>query len=789
MSTGVRAQIHDTLFGIYLRRISIALVIVIVSTLSVKVSTPARATSPLTTCVDLKTLKERISRSGNCRTSQEAVAKWRLASSDSALSGDKSVKYLKVCSNKASSPVSYQLIRTKCARHQQESIYNRSAAIPATPVITGVISLSHESVSLALASGPAITADSPVAQYTIFSSKGDVVKVHTWTDLTLTISGLTSSTSYTFTVSATNADGTSTLSAVSLPVTTQVFIPPTPPASRPSAPNISLSSSAETLTANISTLSGYTITSTGGAIANYSISPAAPAGLTFSTVTGLLSGTPTTPQNLTAYTITATNEAGSATAIFRLKVTDGVGDIGPGGGIIFYVSSNGFACGPTLNLVCTYLEAAPTDGPSSWIEPARAWSGNIDDAVGSTSDAIGTGYKNTLAMIAQNSTIGKAGTATRAFRGPYNLSDWYLPSIDELTEMYSQRTVIGDFDLSNLYWSSSEISGYSAKGVYFVNGATLDATKGISYSLRPIRAGVTRTTPTFTLSSTSETLTARTSALSGYTISSSGGTISNFTISPSVPAGLTFNASTGLLSGTPTETITATTYTITGTNRFGSNTATFRLRVTGDVGDIGPGGGIIFYISAAPFTSSGSTCDTSCRYLEVAPATWQSAGVSVANDGTYQWSNNKTGATEQNTSTVGTESGFDQEKFNWKIGQGFYNTSVMKVAGATSSAQAAVLAYAGNSIAGQWFIPSANELNELCKYARGQLTGNVTVACDSSGTLKTGTLNDFGGFVSNLYMSSSEWWNYGARSQYFNSGSQRSGDKDLSIYVRPIRAF
>lgn len=211
------------------------------------------------------------------------------------------------------------------------------------------------------------------------------------------------------------------------------------------------------------------------------------------------------------------------------------------------------------------------------------------------------------------------------------------------------------------------------------------------------------------------------------------------------------------------------------------------------VGDRGPGGGIVFFVSTSPFTSTGSSCNAACKYLEVAPATWQSAGTTVANDTTYQWSNNITDGTAQD-STAGTESGFDQEKFSWKIGQGFYNTSVMKVAGATSTAQAAVLAYAGNVTAGQWFIPSMNELNELCKYARGQLTGNVIVACDSSGTLKTGTLTDLGGFVSSLYMSSSEWWNYGARYQYFNTdgfgGSrQRSGNKDLFIYVRPIRAF
>ncbi len=212
-----------------------------------------------------------------------------------------------------------------------------------------------------------------------------------------------------------------------------------------------------------------------------------------------------------------------------------------------------------------------------------------------------------------------------------------------------------------------------------------------------------------------------------------------------------------------------------------------------NVGDRGPGGGIVYYVSASNFTSTGSICDTTCKYLEVAPATWQSAGVSVENDPTVQWSTNTTVATGQNittTSSEGIAANSANEKLNWKIGQGFYNTSVMKVSDATSAPQAAALAYAGTSIAGQWFIPSTNELNELCKYARGQTTGDPKVACvTGSGTLKTGTANDLRGFVEATYWSSSESTAINAWNQGFYTPNQFNSSKDLTRYVRPVRAF
>lgn len=84
-------------------------------------------------------------------------------------------------------------------------------------------------------------------------------------------------------------------------------------------PAFTLSSSSETVNA-ASAIVGYTINSTGGAINSYSISPTIGNGLSFSTTTGLISGTPTAQAAAVTYTITATNAAGSSTATYSLTV-------------------------------------------------------------------------------------------------------------------------------------------------------------------------------------------------------------------------------------------------------------------------------------------------------------------------------------------------------------------------------------------------------------------------------------------------------------------------------------
>jgi len=86
------------------------------------------------------------------------------------------------------------------------------------------------------------------------------------------------------------------------------------------APVFTLSTNIETV-AQCASLVGYTISSTGGAVTSFSISPAAPKGLTFSSTTGLLSGKPEVVAAATLYTVTGTNSAGSSSKTYTLAVT------------------------------------------------------------------------------------------------------------------------------------------------------------------------------------------------------------------------------------------------------------------------------------------------------------------------------------------------------------------------------------------------------------------------------------------------------------------------------------
>jgi hypothetical protein len=165
-------------------------------------------------------------------------------------------------------------------------------------------------------------------------------------------------------------------------------------------------------------------------------------------------------------------------------------DIGPGGGKVFYVHASGtFACGATLASTCKYLEAAPTTGTNSWTDARYRWSGNEEDFIGSTAQgvAVGTGYKNTEAIVTQSSTANRAGTIARAYRGPNNLSDWYLPSKDELAQLYIESTTVGGFS-PGVYWSSSEFAGRYAWFQSFGFGGQGNNDKpGMGY-VRPVRA-------------------------------------------------------------------------------------------------------------------------------------------------------------------------------------------------------------------------------------------------------------------------------------------------------------
>ena len=75
-------------------------------------------------------------------------------------------------------------------------------------------------------------------------------------------------------------------------------------------------------------------------------------------------------------------------------------------------------------------------------------------------------------------------------------SDWFLPSKDELLEMYNtigtegSEANVGGFETSDwpYYWSSSENTNNTVWSVYFNSGYANDLDKSGPYRVRVIRA-------------------------------------------------------------------------------------------------------------------------------------------------------------------------------------------------------------------------------------------------------------------------------------------------------------
>ena len=148
-----------------------------------------------------------------------------------------------------------------------------------------------------------------------------------------------------------------------------------------------------------------------------------------------------------------------------------IGDTGPAGGIVFFVSLGG----------SRGLEAAPADqGVAQW----GCFGTFITGADGTTID---TGAQNTADILAGCTTTGIAADLTSGDILSNGFSDWFLPSQEELHELYSNRAVVGGF-ASEFYWSSSEFDNNGALGQRFTDGAQGGTLKNFSLGVRAVRA-------------------------------------------------------------------------------------------------------------------------------------------------------------------------------------------------------------------------------------------------------------------------------------------------------------
>ena len=194
-------------------------------------------------------------------------------------------------------------------------------------------------------------------------------------------------------------------------------------------------------------------------------------------------------------------------------------------------------------------------------------------------------------------------------------------------------------------------------------------------------------------------------------------------------------------------------------------------------GSTGPGGGVIFYLNASGWTC-GSTLNEKCYYMEVAPPALGLA--SMDNDAGNSVSRTWAQSPFQTTSVPG----FGDLTTAQAIGYGYRNTRLIIEQGNSNSAtSAAALAqsFRGGGFS-DWFLPSRQELNELCQWQ----TGN---GCYSTPTVQNNVAGATG-FVTGPYWSSSEQSATDARSRVNQQGGdQGGGAKSSTALVRPIRAF
>ena len=217
---------------------------------------------------------------------------------------------------------------------------------------------------------------------------------------------------------------------------------------------------------------------------------------------------------------------------------------------------------------------------------------------------------------------------------------------------------------------------------------------------------------------------------------------------------------------TTTTTVAPTTTTVapTTTTTTVAPTTTTLAPALYEVGDVGPAFGTIFYVDMAR--------DEGSQYFEVACAGWSDGvcGGDDLADPQASWGCSGTLITGADGIAIGT--GEQNTNDIWNI---------CEVPGI-----AATLAYDLN-VNGltDWFLPSQDELNALCKWAFGD-TVNAVCNNNASGSL----VLTIGGFTNTGYLSSSEINGEEVRFQSFYGGYQGMEEKSwIYTRVRPVRSF
>ena len=397
-----------------------------------------------------------------------------------------------------------------------------------------------------------------------------------------------------------------------------------------------------------------------------------------------------------------------------------VGDVGPRGGIVFYDAGSQQVWGRFLEAKTNSVPANGIWGTSELTSPdARL-----------ASKQIGYGAINSIRMSLDPSSV-YSRLKDSAFSGGF-----FLPSKNELDALYNYWRISGDDQLKYAdapMWTSSEASATFVWYQLFQDGTQFTDANGIipkvagkklagnkDYKASPVHVGSDFKVTPFQVIGVS--------AFPNIQSASTWNYVSATTANPACSAG-------------------------------GANTLC-------KVGDIGPGGGIVFYDAGKD--------EYWGRYFEIAPQScegvklpWRPAG----NDKTVYKDANGQSAAELRMLAKG-------------VGMGKVNTRIVTLALGAGEYAAKYAEDLNCSGVDDWFLPSKDELDlAYNRLAQNRVGGQNTPV---------------GGFNKGYYWTSTDYNNKTAWSQYFMDGQQFDRVQTLSgnklppanpFRVRPIRAF
>ncbi len=396
------------------------------------------------------------------------------------------------------------------------------------------------------------------------------------------------------------------------------------------APGISYKRSTIVGVKNVSILPDTVEVTGSGIITGYSVSPALPSGLSLNPITGLISGTPTSVTALVNDTVTATGPGGVDKTVVSITIQDTAPAISYKHTTISAIKNIAIIPDTVVvtgtGAITSYAMAVSTPLPAGLMISGTTGiiSGiptAVSLAVNDTVIVIGPGgIGKTVVNIAVTDTAPGISYKRSSIVGIKNvaiLPDTVVTGSGTITGYTVSPALPSGLSLNPI---TGLISGIPTVVTVLVNDTILATGPG-GVGKTIVTITVIDTTPKFSYRQTVISAT-RNQPMTPDSVLSTGGAITSFAMSPStpLPTGLFLNATSGIISGTPTVQSLAANYTILATGPGGNASTVVSIAVNAVPANLSYVDDPVTYVLNVPITPNTPSVTGIITHYSVSPA-------------------------------------------------------------------------------------------------------------------------------------------------------------------------